>query len=114
MSNFPIQLIFPPQAHFTQPYLGLPCIKAWLHQEGFDDVELDDLAVESYDRFLSADYLRWAVRRVEARLPLSGFAEAPSLSYRDLEAYRAAAETAVSGPALVDRVEYAQAVIDSP
>ena len=111
MTAFPIQLVFPPQAHFTQPYLALPCIKAWLQQAGFDDVVLDDLAVRSYDRFLSADYLRWAVRRVEARLPLSRWADRPSLPFHELEAYRAAAETAVSGHALVERVEDAKAVL---
>ena len=40
--SFPITLAFPPQGHFTQPYLALPCIQAWLKQQGFDDVEQTD------------------------------------------------------------------------
>ena len=38
MSAFPIDLIFPPQAHQTQPYLALPCIKAWLEDKGYTNV----------------------------------------------------------------------------
>ena len=34
--SFPITLIFPPQGHFTQPYLALPCIQAWLRAHGFE------------------------------------------------------------------------------
>ena len=27
-THFPVTLVFPPQGHFTQPYLALPCLKA--------------------------------------------------------------------------------------
>ena len=58
--SFPVTLLFPPQGHFTQPYLALPCLKAYLRANGFDDVDLVDASVESYDWFLSPDYLRKA------------------------------------------------------
>ena len=33
-----VALIFPPQGHFTQPYLSLPSLKAYLNQQGIEDV----------------------------------------------------------------------------
>ena len=62
MQSFPIRLVYPPQGHFTQPYLALPCIKAWLHKQGWDDVGLVDASIEAYDRFLSREYLERAKR----------------------------------------------------
>jgi len=111
LERFPVTLVFPPQGHFTQPYLALPCLKAWLQREGFGDVELVDASIEAYDRFLSADYLERAARRVGERMPLERFAEKAELGFGDLEAYRAAAECAVSAAALVDGVEDAKRVV---
>jgi anaerobic magnesium-protoporphyrin IX monomethyl ester cyclase len=53
MKPFPIRLVYPPQGHFTQPYLALPCIKAWLQEQGWSDVGLIDASIEAYDRFLT-------------------------------------------------------------
>jgi len=53
--DFPVSLVFPPQGHFTQPYLALPCLKAWLHEAGYQDVELRDLSIEAYDHFLTPE-----------------------------------------------------------
>lgn len=114
MSAFPIDLIFPPQAHPTQPYLALPCIKAWLQAAGFDDVRTTDASVMAYDHFLSADYLRWAVRRTEARHGLDAFEDKQSLSFEELETYRAAAEVATSGHALAERIDAAKATLRGP
>ena len=33
-NDFPVTLAFPPQGHWTQPHLALPCLKAWLHASG--------------------------------------------------------------------------------
>ncbi|MFT4710183.1 MAG: hypothetical protein ACJAZ8_001648 [Planctomycetota bacterium] len=111
MTDFPITLIFPPQAHFTQPYMGLACLKAWLQEHGFDDVEQVDASVLSYDHFLSADYLRWAVRRAEARGDLEQVAKQDELPFADMDTFRAAAEVAVSGHVLAEKVEDAKAVL---
>jgi len=111
MSDFPITLLFPPQAHFTQPYMGLACLKAWLQAQGFSDVQQVDASVLSYDHFLSPDYLRWAVRRSEARNGLEQFEDRDELSFSNMDAYRSAAEVAVSGDVLADRVDGAKAVI---
>ncbi len=110
-AEFPIQLIFPPQAHFTQPYLALPCLKAWLESQGFEDVEQMDLSVESYEHFLSPRYLERAALRAEEKLDLEQFRSRQQVPFDQMAAYRAAAESRVSAKALVERVEAAKAVL---
>jgi hypothetical protein len=109
--SFPITLIFPPQAHFTQPYLALPCLKAWLEEAGFDDVELLDLSVESYEHFLSPAYLEGAALRAAEHLDLDQFARCFELGFEEMAAFRAAAETRVSARQVIARVEDAKAVV---
>lgn len=108
---FPISLIFPPQAHFTQPYLALPCLKAWLQEHGFEDVEQRDLSVEAYEHFLSPSYLRRAVLRAEERLPLEDFLEREQISFDEMPAFRASAETRVSAKQVIARIEEAKAIM---
>ena len=50
--SFPVTLAFPPQGHFTQPYLALPCLKAWLEAKGFEDVELRDRMPSVHGRLI--------------------------------------------------------------
>ncbi len=108
---FPVTLVFPPQGHYTQPYLALPCLSAYLQANGFRDVEVIDANIEAYDRFLSADYLRYAKARVAERLPLARFTRENALPFRDLGAYRAAAESAASADALIAGIDEAKAVL---
>ena len=110
---FPVTLVFPPQGHFTQPYLALPCLKAYLAAHGFDDVEVVDASIEAYERFLSRPYLERAAERVAERLPLAPYGRAARLALSEIEAFRAAAESAVSAPSLVRDVEQAKAVVRS-
>jgi len=109
--DFPVTLVFPPQAHPTQPYLALPCLKSWLEHHGFPDVELLDLSVESYDHFLSRSYLERAALRATERLPLERFTELDAIPFEEMAAYRSAVETRASAPALIERVEDAKAVV---
>jgi hypothetical protein len=109
--RFPITLVFPPQGHFTQPYLALPCIQAWLAAHGFDDVELVDANIEAYDAFLSRDFLMHAASTARERLPLARFADRAELPFRDLAAFRAAAESAVSADLLAARIDDAKGVL---
>lgn len=111
--DFPVTLVFPPQGHFTQPYLALPCLKAWLIAHGFPDVDLVDASIESYDHFLSSAYLRRAKARVEERLPLARFEAQDALGFKELAAFRASAESAVSADALIERVDEAKRVLRS-
>ncbi len=110
-SSFPISLIFPPQAHFTQPYLALPCLKAWLQAKGFHDVEQMDLSVEAYEHFLSPSYLERSALRAEERLPMQEYLEREELPFEKMAAFRAAAETRVSARQVIERVEEAKAVM---
>lgn len=109
--DFPVSLVFPPQGHFTQPYLALPCIQGWLRAHGFEDVELLDANIEAYDAFLSGDYVARCAERVATRLPLERFAARESLGFRDLAAFRAASECAASGAAVAARIDEAKAVM---
>jgi len=111
--SFPITLAFVPQGHFTQPYLALPCLKAWLQEAGFEDVEQRDLSIEAYDHFLSPGYLRRAQERVRERLPLSAFEGRENLPLGELRAFRSAAESEVSANAVIADVEAAKAVLRS-
>ncbi|MEM9800887.1 MAG: radical SAM protein [Planctomycetota bacterium] len=108
--DFPVSLAFPPQGHWTQPHLAIPCLKAWLHAHGYADVEQMDLSVEAFDRFLTPDYLERARALVQERLPLDRF-DAERLPLGEMRAWRAAVESAVSAEALVDRVEEAKAIL---
>ena len=94
--DFPVSLIFPPQGHFTQPYLALPCISAYLKANGFSDVEIIDSSIESYDHFLSGDELTRAMERVKERSPLNSFDQSAPLGFKELDGYRAASESAAS------------------
>ncbi|MBI1381931.1 MAG: radical SAM protein [Planctomycetaceae bacterium] len=108
---FPVSLIFPPQGHFTQPYLALPCLKAWLIENGVPDTEIIDANIEAYEHFLSAPYLARAQNLVHERLPLARWSEAEAIPFEDLGAWRAAAESAASAEALIERVDGAKAVL---
>jgi len=111
--SFPVSLIFPPQGHFTQPYLALPCISAYLKANGFHDVELIDASIESYDHFLSGGELERARARVAERTPLSSFDAGAPLGFKELDAYRAACESAASAERLVERIDAAKEVVRS-
>lgn len=110
---FPITLAFPPQGHFTQPHLAIPCLTAWLRQEGFEDVEQLDLSIEAYDHLLSQGELARAAQRVAECCPLDPTGGAEQLGFADMRAYRAAAETAASAEVLIDRIEDAKRVLRS-
>lgn len=112
--SFPIRLVFPPQGHFTQPYLALPCIQAWLETHGFDDVKTIDASVESYDHFLTPEYLSWANGVIQDRLPLERYRTMDSLSFKELDAYRAAVESAVSAEAVIAEIDQAKRTLRGP
>ncbi|MCH8313293.1 MAG: radical SAM protein, partial [Nitrospinae bacterium] len=60
-------LIFPPQWFPSQPYLALPTLKAFLETRGHE-VDQFDFNIESYEVFLSRDYLTHCVELIRARL----------------------------------------------
>ena len=72
-------LVFPPQWYPSQPYLALPTLKAYLETKGHE-VDQFDFNVESYDLFLSRNYLEHCVDKIQSRLTK------PVKSYEDREA----------------------------
>ena len=60
-------LVFPPQWYPSQPYLALPTLKAYLETKGHE-VDQFDFNVESYDLFLSRNYLEHCVDKIQSRL----------------------------------------------
>jgi radical SAM superfamily enzyme YgiQ (UPF0313 family) len=60
-------LIFPPQWFPSQPYLALPTLTAFLQHHGHA-VDQFDFNIESYDTFLSRDYLEECLKKITGRL----------------------------------------------
>ncbi|MFQ5449850.1 MAG: B12-binding domain-containing radical SAM protein [Nitrospinaceae bacterium] len=60
-------LVFPPQWYPSQPYLALPTLMAYLQSKGHD-VEQFDFNIESYQIFLSREYLGRCVDIIRTRL----------------------------------------------
>ena len=63
-------LVFPPQWYPSQPYLALPTLKAYLESQGHE-VDQFDFNVESYDLFLSRNYLERCVDKIRLQLSKS-------------------------------------------
>jgi anaerobic magnesium-protoporphyrin IX monomethyl ester cyclase len=62
-----IALLFPPQWYPSQPYLSLPTLKAYLESKGHA-VDQFDFNIESYEVFLSQEYLRTCAETIQERL----------------------------------------------
>jgi anaerobic magnesium-protoporphyrin IX monomethyl ester cyclase len=60
-------LLFPPQWYPSQPYLALPTLKAHLESKGHE-VDQFDFNIESYEIFLSREYLNHCVEVIRERL----------------------------------------------
>ena len=60
-------LIFPPQWFPSQPYLAIPTLKGYLEKQGYE-VDQYDFNVESYNVFLSRDYLEYCIDKIRFRL----------------------------------------------
>ncbi len=60
-------LVFPPQWYPSQPYLALPTLAAYLKSKGHP-VDQFDFNIETYQLFLSRDYLQHCVETIRARL----------------------------------------------
>jgi len=106
-----VALIFPPQGHFTQPYLSLPSLAAYLRQHGVEDVHQIDASIESYDHFLTEARLRRSLERIRAGEGLAGLEERDRLFYSDMERYQVLSEIDLIGDAVAASVEEAKRVL---
>ncbi|MFT5197683.1 MAG: anaerobic magnesium-protoporphyrin IX monomethyl ester cyclase [Planctomycetota bacterium] len=110
-SEFPVSLIFPPQGHFTQPYLALPCLKAWLGENGFQNVLVQDLSIDAYDHFLSAPYLAYAAQKVQKRSALMQEQGQEALPFESMRAWRSAVESELTHKSLIGDIERCKDVV---
>ncbi len=110
-SDFPVSLIFPPQGHFTQPYLALPCLKAWLVENGFNDVHVQDLSIEAYDHFLTPEYLTYAADKAHKREELVPSGVGDPLPFNHMRAWRSAVESELTAGSLIEDIERCKQVV---
>jgi len=109
-----VALIFPPQGHFTQPYLSLPSLTAFLRQNSYEDVEQIDLNIEAYDHFLSEARLRRSLERIDAPGKLAEIDARDRLYFSDMEQYQVLSEIELIGDEVASRIEEAKRVLRSP
>lgn len=102
-------LVFPPQAHFTQPYLALPSLKAFLIQNGFGDTHQWDLNLESLEHLLSP--ARLSVSRDRVRSRLAEFRGDEALRLQELDRFRTLAEADLAADAVVAGIDDAVATL---
>ncbi len=109
-----VALIFPPQGHFTQPYLSLPSLTAYLRQNGIDDVTQMDVNMAAYDWFLSKERLALSLERIGAEEKLAALDAKDELVFSDMEQYQTLSEIALIGQEVADSIEEAKSVIRTP
>ena len=109
-----VALVFPPQGHFTQPYLSLPSLAAWLRQNGVQDVELIDANIEAYDWILSRERLERSLARVRAGAGLAALDALESLGFSEMERYQQLSEIDLVGDEVARRIEEAKRVMRTP
>jgi len=107
-------LLFPPQGHFTQPYLSLPSLSAYLRQHGAGDVHQWDVNIEAYDHFLSAQRLRRSLDAVRSRGSLADFDPRAGLRLSEAERYQTLSEIELCGERVVEEIEEAKRVMRDP
>jgi radical SAM superfamily enzyme YgiQ (UPF0313 family) len=108
-----VALVFPPQGHFTQPYLSLPSLAAYLRANGYPQVWQLDESIESYDHFLSRPRLERALARIQAPAKLARLEEQPELVFSEMERYQTLSEIALIGDSVARNVEEAKRVLRS-
>ena len=105
-------LVFPPQAHPTQPALCLPSLTAYLRRNGFPDTDQRDFNLDAHEYFLSEKRLALSRERIAA-----AFAELPrqgSLDLRQMDRFRVLAEALAAADAVTQNIEDAKAVLRDP
>lgn len=108
-----VALIFPPQGHFTQPYLSLPSLAAYLRVHGVGRVEQLDESILAYDHFLSKRRLRLALERIRAGAGLAALDGKEQLGYSEMELYQRLSEIDLAGDAVAEGIDEAKSVLRS-
>jgi radical SAM superfamily enzyme YgiQ (UPF0313 family) len=108
-----VALVFPPQGHFTQPYLSLPSLAAFLRANGVDDVHTIDASIESYDYFLSRARLTQSLERIDARAGLAQLEARDTLNFSAMERYQVLSEISLIAADVIERIDEAKHVLRS-
>ncbi len=106
-----VALVFPPQGHFTQPYLSVPSLAAYLRANGVDRVESIDASIEAYDYFLSGPRLRRSVERVRAGEGRAVLERRDALRFSDMERYQSLTEIELIGDEVAASIDEAKSVL---
>lgn len=106
-----VALVFPPQGHFTQPYLSLPSLAAYLRQNGVPEVELIDASIEAYDHCLSRERLQRSLARIRAGEGLGALNARESLGFSEMERYQLLSEIDLIGDEVASRIDEAKRVL---
>ena len=113
-----VALVFPPQGHFTQPYLSLPSLAAYLRahgpERGIEQVWQLDENIEAYDRFLTRERLERSLERIGAEEELERLDARPRLGFSDMERFQVLSEIALAGPEVARTIDEAKRVLRSP
>jgi hypothetical protein len=109
-----VALVFPPQGHFTQPYLSLPSLGAYLKQNGVRDVTLLDANIQAYDEFLTTNRLRRSLEAVRAGEGLGRLERNRDLGFSEMERYQLLSEIDLIGEEVAARIEEAKQVLRTP
>jgi hypothetical protein len=108
-----ILLIFPPQGHFTQPFLAIPSLRAYLEEQGFDDVHVMDASIEAYDWFLSRERLQETFDSLIGSGRLDRLEHRDTLRYTDMVEYRRLTQVLAAGEWVIDEIENAKRTLRS-
>jgi len=112
--NLKVALVFPPQGHFTQPYLSLPSLAAYLRAHRVSEVHQLDESIEAYDYFLSPERLQRSLDKVRAGEGLASLDARDSLLFSEMERYQLLSEIALIGDEVVERIDEAKHVLRTP
>jgi len=107
-----VALVFPPQGHFTQPYLSLPSLAAFLRGHGFEVHQLDE-SIGSYDHFLSRERLERSLERVAPEIALAALDGREELDFSAMERYQLLSELALIGRDVTLNIDEAKRVLRS-
>jgi len=110
-----VMLVFPPDWYPSEPYLSLPTLTAFLRRAGHEVVQ-QDVNLEMYDWFFSADFLKRVLKRVPQQLDrLKRIGRDRGLTDAETELQMALCECTRSRIAeLSDQAEKAKAIVRSP
>jgi len=104
-----IYLVFPPSWHPSQPYLSLPALKGFLHQNGIQDVVQRDLAIELLDYLCTKENTQPLYDRILKDLHQLG--SKPFLTDFEKEKLEKLLEAEEIIPALKDQIDGAKTIL---